>query len=179
MPFKCPKCGAINKDGVKFCMNCGASIPTGQPQTPPPQPTPQYTQPSAYAPTAPKKSPIKIIIGIIVLVVVLAVVLAVVFMLLGGGSAQDFIGSWDVTSTIGSDVGDWTFNEDGTIDATSSYGYTSSGTWKYEGGKLHVVIDDYDQTGGQGYSCSFQGNTIELKMSGGGIEVTIYTLTKK
>jgi len=172
MPFNCPKCGVVNKDGARFCTNCGASIPPGQPQAPPPQPP-------TYAPTGPKKSPIKLIIGIIAIVVVLVVVLVVVFMLLGGGNAQSFIGSWDVESIMGTDEGDWTFNEDGTIDATSAYGYSSSGTWRYEGGRLYVVINDYDETGGQGYTCSFQGNTIELKLSVMNYETTIYTLTKK
>jgi len=48
---RCPFCGAPNPPDATFCVNCGAKLPSDQPQPytapPPPQPAPSTTMPSS------------------------------------------------------------------------------------------------------------------------------------
>lgn len=50
---RCPFCGAPNPPDATFCVNCGAKLPSEQPQPytapPPPPPTPPTTQPAPYS----------------------------------------------------------------------------------------------------------------------------------
>ena len=194
----CPKCGAEVKEGFKFCLGCGAPMQEQatapsqttqvvvQQQTAPAAPPQQAVHPG-YQPMQPKQTNMKLIFGIIGIVVAIVVIILVVFLVLGmggGGGAQDFVGTWDVTMTGGLGDMEWTFNEDGSLDQTYDYGYgpsTTSTTWRVEDNKLYIGDDsglDLPVDTGMSYQFSNGGNTVDLKYNYGGSEITVYTLTK-
>lgn len=202
----CPSCGAEVKEGFKFCLNCGATLQpeatastfeeqVAQPseqafstQTPPVAPVPPPQQPmpqQTYAPMQPKKTNIKLIGGIIGIVVAIVVVILVVFLFLGGGGAEQFIGTWNVETTgLGANI-QWTFKDDGTLEQTYDYGYgtpsTTTTTWKVENNKLYIGDTsgmDLPIDTGMSYAFSDGGNKLTLSYSYGGQSIPVYTLTK-
>ena len=51
----CPKCGAQNEDGMKFCTNCGTRLAAPQPQ---PHPQPQTVVQQPVQPAQPVQQPV-------------------------------------------------------------------------------------------------------------------------
>jgi uncharacterized OB-fold protein len=161
----CPKCGAILKEGEKFCTACGAKIE--------PHETPTSQAMSAYSPQSAKKNNKGLVIGIIAIIAIVIAALILVVILLGGGSGGDsrLVGTWEY-DIMGQSV-QYIFNADGTL-KVGSMGYSQEvGTWRTNGNQLCMEvstggIDDMDSPGEQcvTYSISSDGNTLTLTQSG-------------
>lgn len=196
----CPNCGVEVKEGFRFCLGCGAQLQAdaaaqpaqiSPPVTPPiqqQQPMPPTVAPQqGYAPISPQKSNMKLI-GILIAVVVIVVVFLIVLLFargLGGGSADDFVGTWSVSSMEIDTGAEWTFSNDGALAMTYDYGYgdpySVTNTWRLENNMLYLGDTsglDIDSGTGMKYEFSNGKNTISLKVTIGGQEFTAYTLTK-
>ena len=107
----CPKCGATNDDGSKFCQGCGGPLTEAanenapQQFTPPAPAAPVYTPPASFtpyeAPKAKKKGHAGIIIVVIALLLILVVAVACVFLFkTKKDDNKDNTTNWVVQTTV-------------------------------------------------------------------------------
>ena len=97
----CPKCGAGNPDGAKFCSGCGAPMPQAagagrQGQVAPAGQAASINQVAGAKPRRPKKKPI--IIALVVALVAVAVAVGVKLFLPSGDPVSTMYLDWDTAS---------------------------------------------------------------------------------
>ncbi|MEI6578022.1 MAG: zinc ribbon domain-containing protein [Eubacteriales bacterium] len=127
----CPKCGAQNDDGSKFCQGCGgplneaANENTPQQFTPPTPAAPVYTPPASFAPyEAPiaKKKGHGGIIVLIILVLVLVIIAACVFLFMSkkGDDKNNTTDEITQTTVLQTEPQDTTAAEETTVAETAT-----------------------------------------------------------
>ncbi len=145
----CTKCGAQNSEGAAFCVSCGNSLNTAQPQNAQPQPA-MYGQPGANAGYAAQKKKNGLIIGLIIGgVVLVAGIVVLIILLTGGNAASGIAGKWYDKAGF---AGELDFKPNGTVEMkvmgqTLSAEYTfdeksDSGTISIMGATSDIYLDD-------------------------------------
>lgn len=188
----CPKCGAQNVDGSKFCQNCGevfAAQPTqpmqqAQPmqqqyqQTPPmqgqPMGQPMYAAPVYGQPMAPAKKKTGLIVGISVAAVVVAAVLIVLFVVIlpNTGLKGKIRHRWTVSDGGVSVVYDFKKNEVDMDIMTIPFEWSVSGD-----NRVTITVSLLGQSESEDFIVSFSNGdkTMTMTSVSDANDITVYT----
>lgn len=170
----CTKCGAQNRDGSAFCIQCGTPLQNIPQQVPvqqapvqqaPVQQNSYYTN-AGYNPTYPTQvmtTPIKkpnyTLIGIISIAAVAIIIVVVVLLLVGGKSS--IVGTWSA-SDYGLDA-TLTFKANGIVE-TDSFGSIETARYKTSGDTLTITTEDGEVEKGH-FKITKRGGKTQLELT--------------